>query len=124
MTAKIRQIDSKADRNKFVKMPWSVYKDDNKWVPPLLMDRLEALDPKKNPFFEHGEAALFLAERDGLAVGRLTAHLNHLHNECHNDKAVFFGFFECENDKNTAKALLETAEDWLKNKGLEQHNTR
>ncbi|MBW1808443.1 MAG: hypothetical protein JRJ87_09640 [Deltaproteobacteria bacterium] len=120
MPTKIRQIDSKADRKKFVKMPWSVYKHDNKWVPPLLMDRLETLDTKKNPFFEHGEAALFLAERDGLAVGRITAHLNHLHNEYHNDKTGFFGFFECENDKSTAKALLETAEDWVKNKGCDK----
>ena len=121
MTVKIRQIDSKADRKKFVKMPWLVYKDDPKWVPPLIMDRLETIDPKKNPFFEHAEAALFLAERDdGVAVGRISAHINHLHNEYHNDKAGFFGWFESIDDPKVAGALLETAEGWLKDRGCDQ----
>jgi hypothetical protein len=120
MTVKIRQIDSKADRKKFVKMPWLVYKDDPVWVPPLIMDRLETIDPKKNPFFEHAEAALYLAERDGVAVGRISAHINHLHNEYHNDKTGFFGWFESIDDPKVAGALLETAEGWLKDRGCDQ----
>jgi hypothetical protein len=121
MSVKIRQIDSKADRKKFVKMPWLVYKDDPRWVPPLILDRLETIDPKKNPFFEHGEAALFLAEDDsGTAVGRITAHLNHLHNEYHKDKTGFFGFYECIDDEKVSGALLSTAEGWLKDKGCDK----
>jgi hypothetical protein len=120
MSVKIRQIDSKADRKKFVTMPWLVYRDDPRWVPPLIMDRLEAIDPKKNPFFEHAEAALFLAERDGVAVGRISAHINHLHNEYHNDKTGFFGWFESIDDPKVAGALLETAEGWLRERGRDQ----
>jgi hypothetical protein len=120
MTVKIRQIESKSDRKKFVKLPWKIYKDDPKWVPPIIQDRLEAIDPKKNPFFEHGEVALFLAEQDGEPVGRITAHLNHLHNEYHKDKTGFFGFYESVNDRKVSDALLETAEGWLKDHDCDQ----
>jgi len=120
MKIAIRQIDSKSDRKKFVKMPWLIYKDDPHWIPPLLIERLEAINPKKNPFFEHGEAAFFLAERDGVAVGRITAHINRLHNEYHKDKTGFFGFFESINEQVVADALLRVAEGWLKAKGCDK----
>jgi hypothetical protein len=120
MSVKIRQIDSKADRKKFVKVPWPIYKNDPKWVPPLLMDRLETIDPKKHPFFEHGEVAIFIAERNGEPVGRITAHLNHLHNEYHKDKTGFFGFFESVDETTVSGALLDTAEGWLKDKGCDK----
>ena len=120
MMLKVRRIDSKADRKKFVMMPWTIYKDDPKWVPPLLFDRLETIDPKKNPFFDHAEVALFLAEEDGEPVGRITAHVNHLHNEYHKDKTGFFGFFEAKNDPKVARALLDEAEGWLKDRGRDQ----
>lgn len=120
MSLTIRQVESKSDRKKFVLMPWLVYRDDPRWVPPLIQDRLETIDPKKNPFFEHGQAALFLAERDGRAVGRITAHTNRLHNEYHQDKTGFFGFFECIDDEAVARALLERAEDWLRGQGCDR----
>ncbi|RLB54804.1 MAG: N-acetyltransferase [Deltaproteobacteria bacterium] len=117
MSVVVRQAESKADRKKFVLLPWKLYRNDPRWVPPLVMDRLETLDEKKNPFFEHGRAALFLAERDGEVVGRITAHSNTLHNEYHKDKTGFFGFFECVDDETVARALLERAEDWLRQQG-------
>ena len=120
MSVKVRQIDSKADRRKFVNVPWAVHTDDASWVPPLKRDVLDTLNPRKNPFFEHGEAALFVAERGGEAVGRITAHTNRLHNEYHNDKAGFFGFFECVEDETVSGALLETAEDWLREQGRDK----
>ncbi|HUU02461.1 MAG TPA: N-acetyltransferase [Myxococcota bacterium] len=121
MTVKVRQIDSKADRKKFVKMPWRVYRNDLRWVPPLLADKLETIDPRKNPFFGHGQAALFLAEgEDGLPLGRISAQINTLHNEYHKDKTGFFGFFECVDDEKVSGALLETAEGWLAEKGCDK----
>jgi GNAT superfamily N-acetyltransferase len=120
MAIQIRSVQSKAERKRFVMVPWRIYRDDPKWVPPLIQDRLETLDPAKNPFFEHGEAQLFIAERDGEPVGRITAHTNRLHNEYHKDKAGFFGFFESIDDQSVARALLEAAEDWLKKKGCDQ----
>ncbi len=120
MPVTIRQIDSKSDRKKFVKMPWLIYKNDPHWIAPLLLERLETISKKKNPFFDHGEAALFLAERDGAAIGRITAHTNRLHNEFHKDKTGFFGFFESVNEQEVADALLRAAEGWLKAKGCDK----
>ena len=120
MSVNVRQIDSKADRKKFAKVPWVAHRNNPQWVPPLLADVLDTINPRKNPFFEHGEAALFLAERGGEAVGRITAHTNTLHNEQHKDKAGFFGFFECIEDETATAALLETAEDWLRQHGCDK----
>jgi GNAT superfamily N-acetyltransferase len=77
------------------------------------------LDRAKNPFFEHGEAEYFLAERDGKVVGRIAAITNRLHNERHHDRVAFFGFFECINDFPVARALLDTASAWVKDRGFD-----
>ena len=74
---------------------------------------------RKNPFFEHAEADYFLAEREGRVVGRIAAIHNRLHNEIHHDKVGFFGFFESENDPAIAQALLDTASEWLRQRGLD-----
>ncbi len=121
MTVTVRQVDTGADRRKFVRVPWSVYRDDPRWVPPLRADVLDTIDPRKNPFFEHGDVALFLAERGtGEAVGRISAHTNRLHNEYHKDKTGFFGFFECIDDERASAALLEAAENWLAKQGCDR----
>ncbi len=77
------------------------------------------LDRTKNPFFEHGEADYFLAERNGEIVGRIAAISNRLHNERHHDRVGFFGFFECINDFPVARALLDTASAWVKERGFD-----
>lgn len=77
------------------------------------------LDRSKNPFFEHGEAEYFLAERDGAVVGRIAAIANRLHNETHEDKVGFFGFFECIDDQAVADALLAEAAAWLRPRGFD-----
>ncbi len=75
------------------------------------------LSRTKNPFFEHGEAEYFLAERDGVVVGRIAAITNRLHNETHEDRVGFFGFFECINDQSVADALFAAATEWCRAKG-------
>ena len=75
------------------------------------------LSRTKNPFFEHGEAEYFLAERDGVVVGRIAAITNRLHNETHEDRVGFFGFFECINDQTVADALFAAATEWCRPKG-------
>ncbi len=119
MNVRIRQVVTGADRKAFVRVPWTIYKDDPDWVPPLLLDRLESIDERKNPFFEHGKASLFIAEQDGVAVGRISAHRNYLHNEYHKDKAGFTGFYESTNDERVSRALFETAEGWLRDEGCD-----
>ncbi|HPN82378.1 MAG TPA: hypothetical protein PLM00_03245, partial [Spirochaetota bacterium] len=71
----IREVLTKRDTMRFIKMPWKVYKGDPNWVPPLIFDMKHTLDRKKHPFFEFGEAAFFLALRNGEVVGRITAHI-------------------------------------------------
>lgn len=77
------------------------------------------LDREQNPFFLHAEADYFIAERDGEVVGRIAAIHNRLHNEYHKDKVGFFGFFETINDFPIAAALLDTASQWVKARGLD-----
>ena len=116
---KIFPVRSEKDRMRFIKLLWKIYKDDQYWVPPLIMDRKKVIDTKKNPFYQHAEIELFLAERNGELVGRIAAIKNDLHNTTHNDKVVFFGFFECINDQPVANALFDAAKGWLKTKGLD-----
>jgi GNAT superfamily N-acetyltransferase len=77
------------------------------------------LSPGKNPFFEHAEAAYFLAERGGAVQGRIAAIANRLHNETHRDRVGFFGFFESVDDPAVAGALLDAAAGWLRDRGFD-----
>lgn len=111
-------VQSKNELMQFIKLPWKIYKNDPYWVPHLLMDRKKILDKIKNPFFKHAEAEYFLAKRNGEVVGRIAAIKNDLHNKEHKDKVGFFGFFECENNQETANMLFDSANEWIKSKGL------
>jgi hypothetical protein len=115
----IKKVESKSDLMKFIKMQWYIYKGDAHWVPPLIMERKKILDKKKHPFYKHSEADFFLAEKDGIIVGRIAAIKNDIHNKYHNDKTGFFGFFECINDQTVADSLFDTAGKWLKEKGCD-----
>ncbi|MBL7958977.1 hypothetical protein JNL27_01940 [bacterium] len=113
----IRQI-TKSDLNDFIKFEWEVYKDDPNWVPHLLIERREFLDPKKNPFFEHSDVAYFLAYKDSRIVGRIAAVINRAHNSFHEDRVGFFGLFDCFNDQGIADALLAKAKSYVASKGM------
>ena len=102
----------------FLHLPWRIYADDPVWVPPLLADQKSALDPKRHPFHEHAEVEHFLARRDGRVVGRVSAIVNRLHNEFHDERTGFFGLFESVDDAGVARALLDTAEAWLRARGM------
>lgn len=115
----IKEVNSKSDIKRFLKFAWEIYKDYPFWVPPLLFDKLKILDKKKNPFYKHADSQLFIAERNGKIVGRIAAIRNDLHNQVHNDKVGFFGFFECINDQNVANKLFDAAKKWLQNQGCD-----
>src|ERR1019366_9041774 len=117
MAVEIRPVASRRELNTFAKLPWRLYRNERNWVAPLLMDLKEQLDQRKNPFFEHAEAQYFLAWRDGRAVGRISAHIDrHLQEFQRNDWGLW-GWFECENDPEIARALLDAAEAWLRAHG-------
>ncbi len=77
------------------------------------------LDRSRNPFFEHGEAEYFVAERGGDVMGRIAAIANRLHNETHGDRVGFFGFFESADDQTVADALLAAAAARLRERGFD-----
>jgi GNAT superfamily N-acetyltransferase len=116
----VRPVTSKRDLTTFIKLPWRLYRNEPNWVPPLVFERRQFLDRKKNPWFEHGEAEYFLAWRDGRAVGRITAQVDRVLNEFQGNDWGLFGFFECEDDPEAAKALLDTAETWLRARGRDR----
>ena len=114
----VRRVVSKKDLLRFIKFPWKIYDGNDYWVPPLISDRLKLLDRAKNPFYQHAEMELILAEKGGEVVGRIAAILNHLHNSYHHENVGFFGFFESVNDPGVAATLLDAAREWLRSKGV------
>ena len=114
---RVRPAAGFRDRDRFIKLPFRLYRDDPRWVPPLLVAERERLNPQKNPFFQHADHQLFLAERDGKVIGRIAAIDDRLHREVHREAVGFFGFFEAA-DSEVAKALLREAEDWARQRGL------
>lgn len=111
-------VQTPGQRRQFIRSAWGLYQDDPHWVPPLIADQRRYLHPRKGVFFEHGEAMLFLARREGRWVGRISAHLNRLYDELYGKGTGFFGFFECEEDPLTARALLEAAEEHVRSRGM------
>jgi hypothetical protein len=115
------RIQPVADRRalkRFLKMTARLYAGDPSWVQPLMFERLAHLDPRRNPYFEHAEVAYWLALRGDRPVGRISAQLDRLHLERHADATGHFGFLEAEDDPEVFAALFETAERWLKDRGL------
>jgi hypothetical protein len=118
MSIEIKQHQPGRDLKDFIEVAFEVYRDDPAWVPPLHMEITDRLTPKKNPFFEHAEVALFTAWKDGKAVGRISAQIDHEHLRIHKDNAGFFGFFDTVDDQEVASALVAAAEAWLVDRGM------
>ncbi len=109
MTLQIVEVKNSSELKNFIRFPHTIYKNDPHWVPPLDMERKDFVNRKKNPFFRHGEAALFLALKDGQPVGRISAQIHHGHLEKFKDDAGFFGFFETIEEPAVAAAQVPTA---------------
>jgi hypothetical protein len=118
MSIEVKEHRPGKDLKDFIQVAFDVYGDDPAWVPPLHMEITDRLTPGKNPFFEHAEVALFTAWRDGKAVGRISAQIDHEHLRVHKDTTGFFGFFDTVNDQEVASALLGAAEKWLAVRGI------
>jgi hypothetical protein len=115
----IRPVKSNKQLMDFIKLPWKIYANDPNWVPPLIMDRKKFLNRDKNPFFKDNPTEFWLAYRNDEIVGRIAAIVNHQHNNFHKDKTGFFGFLEAINDRAVFGALLNTAKDWLRERGYD-----
>ncbi len=118
----VRPVASKRDLKEFIELPFRLHGSStgSNWVPPLRIERKIFLSKKQNPFFTHGEAEYFLAERGGKVVGRITAQIDHAFNAYHDNTWGMFGFLEFENDQAILDAMLGAAGDWLRERGRER----
>ena len=113
----IRPVESKTDRKAFVDFAWEAYKNDPAWIPPLKDEVHGLITPGKNPWFEHARAQLWLAERGGKVVGRISAQVDDLVLEHMGAGTGQWGFIDAL-DAEAAGALIATAEDWLQQQGM------
>ena len=116
----IRQLNpTRSNLKKFVEFQIDLYKGNPYFVPPLVSDEIATLDSKVNPAFDHCESAYFMAYRDGKPVGRIAAMINKQVNEKENSRQARFGFVDFIDDAEVSKALFDTAEQWAKEKGMD-----
>jgi len=115
---KLRRVGPDAGLAAFIAVPHATQGHDPYWVAPLPLLEVPRLSPGKNPWFQHGEAALWIAERDGKPVGRISAQIDQSHLVRYRDATGFFGFFESIDDQAVADALFATAGGWLREKGM------
>ncbi|NLR41307.1 N-acetyltransferase [Novosphingobium sp. ERW19] len=118
----ITPVSGKADRKAFVDLAYRLNANDPNWVPPLRMEAEELITPGKNPFFEHADVQLFLARRENVVVGRISAHIDHLAIAMDPAQGMGpgtgnWGLLEAE-DHAVAQALIGRAEGWLREKGM------
>jgi GNAT superfamily N-acetyltransferase len=114
----IVELCDKADRDAMAVFPWTVYRGDKNWVPPLIKDRKKQFDPQRNLFFQNADVALFAARREGQMVGTIAAFVDRGFNASLKLRVGYFGFFEVLNDYPAAEALLGAARDWLRQQGM------
>ena len=120
MSLEIRPVARRRDVRAFVDLPFRLYGTATPWVPPLKVERRLYLNRRLNPFFRHGEAELFLAERAGRPVGRISAHVDRAFNDYHAERWGWFGFLEVADDAEALAGLLDAGERWLRDRGCER----
>ncbi len=115
----IRPVSSENERQAFLRMPWTVYQDDVNWVAPLWQEHVRFFDPAHNCELKHIDFEMFVAWRGDTPLGTIIAHLNHAYNDFQEANVGWFGQFELLDDREAAHALLKTAEDWVRARGVE-----
>ncbi|QEG37066.1 GNAT family protein [Bythopirellula goksoeyrii] len=118
--ASIHAVTTRRDVAEFIDLPKRIYQDDANWVAPLDMQVREFLDPRRHPFFRHGRAQAFLAQREGKTVGRIVVSDDPAYNRAHGTNVGCFGMFESIDDFRTSRALLDRASAWLRSRGRNQ----
>jgi GNAT superfamily N-acetyltransferase len=120
VSVEVQPVRSWRDRREFVDLPFRLHGIGTPWIPPLKLERHLFLSPRLNAFFEHGEAQLFLARRDGRVVGRASAQIDLGFNAAQENAWGMFGFLELEDDIEALAALLEACAAWLRERGRDR----
>ena len=115
----IKPVRSSSDRRTFIRLARQLNADRELWVPSLTPIEKREIDPRRNPFYQHASAELFLAYRQNEPVGRIAAIENRAHNEHWKDRVGFFGHYECIEDTDVSSLLFDAAEQWLAGRGLD-----
>jgi len=114
----IREVTDSSDLKTFISIPWSIYRGDPNWVPPLKIERKEAFS-EKNPYFRHARWKSWVAYRQGKPVGRISAQIDQLYLELHDAHTGFFGLVEAPDEPDVFGALFNAAEAWLREQGMQ-----
>ena len=114
----IQKVTTKKELKQFVQFYYDLYRDSDYAVPFLYFDEIATLDRQKNPSFDYCEADYFLARKKGQIVGRVAAIINRRANERWQSRQVRFGWFDFIDDVEVSSALLQTVEEWGRERGM------
>lgn len=114
---KIIEVNDSKTWNQFFQLPFRIFKNDPKWVPPLLREQKHLFEKHKNPFFKHCLYNAWLVLENDQPVGRAVAFIDTLYNNIDNTTTGFIGFFDCINRQEAADELFDVSGLWLKKKG-------
>jgi hypothetical protein len=115
---KVETVENRQQEREFMDLIWRLYKGDPNWVPPLRQNQEELVGFHNHPFYERNLGRAFIVRRNNQVVGRIVAIINYGHNERFQERRGFFGFFDCENDKEAARLLFAKASDFLRTYGM------
>jgi hypothetical protein len=116
----IKPVRTRKEQKQFLEFPWTLYRDDPNWIPPLRGNQQELAGFKHHPFYNQAEGQAFLAVRGSEVQGRILGLVNRAHNERHKEQRGFFGFFESVDDPQVAGGLLDAVRRWLAERNIEQ----
>jgi hypothetical protein len=116
---RVDAVGTSADMRRFIRFPWQLYANDPHWVAPLLLERKQFFNARRNPFFRHAEAAYFLARRGNEIVGTIAAAVDRNYVDFHKQPIGYFGFFEAIDDTGAAGMLFDAARSWLRSRGMQ-----
>jgi hypothetical protein len=115
---RIEPVHGRRDLGHFIRLPARLYSGAKGFVAPLVIERRDALRQDKNPYFRHGTAQYWLAWRSERPVGRISAQIDQLYLQRHGADTGHFGFLDADDDPETFRLLLNTAERWLAERGM------
>jgi GNAT superfamily N-acetyltransferase len=115
----IKVVQSGRDLRRFIELPWMIYRNDPNWIPPLLSDMRNTLNPRKNVLLRLGPNRFYIALRDGDVIGRLGVGMDNRLNEAKKRNLAYITLFESIEDYKVASALLDTGVSWLREQGAE-----
>ncbi len=118
MKVAIKEVKSRKDLKKFIYLPEKIHADHKTWIHPIYMDEWTYFDARKNKAFSYSDTILFLAYKGDEVVGRIMGIINSRYNEYKKEKTARFGYLETWEDEEITGALLQTVEDWAREKGM------